>query len=178
MQYQAGYKAGPAKPRAGVTRLIILTLTFCSVVMLAAACGAPSYLSNLPDMIPASYYSCLDVSPKVILDAYYNQYGGRYLAEAQYNGQPFIFKNIEVTQSMIEGQGTDYIWVDRVKCTLATDFSRYIKEGKLVDIVGTMQGIPIDPDTPYSILMTDCYVIPAGSVALPLAGGATFAPAY
>jgi hypothetical protein len=101
--------------------------------------------------------------------------------EAQFNGNIYVFKYIEVAERMYLGMDEGFIWVGQIKCYLAgPDQMRRFKPGDRVDILGRNDG-----PTSYSVpglKFTTCYVLSAGSVILPSASDpnaiTSFVPAY
>lgn len=158
---------------------LILFLIGLGWILAMAACAGPTYLAQLPPILPANYYQCFDSTPQAVEGAYFDPYGHRWVAEMTYNDQPFVFKNVEIMPGMMESKGPDYIWVDRTQCQAANpaDVAK-LKVGQVIDVVGIMRGVSKDPDKQMDLLMTECYFLPAGSVALPLPGGAAFTPGY
>ena len=130
-------------------------------------------------MLPAIYYNCIETTPLGIREAYFDPYGSRLMAEEKYNGKVFVFKNIEVLESTLDVSGSDYLWIDSIKCRAANpgDINK-LKPGQVVDIVGMMQGIADSSGQPGALLMTECFFLPAGSLALPVSGGPAFNPGY
>jgi hypothetical protein len=168
------------KRRLGISGYALALFGISLVWVLSiAACAKPAYLAQLPPILPPNYYQCVDSTAQAVEGAYFDPYGHRWMAEVQYNDQPFVFKNIEIVEGMMQSKGPDYIWVDRTQCMAANpaDIAK-IKVGQVIDVVGIMRGVSKDPDKQMDLLMTDCYFLPAGSVTLPLPGGAVFSSGY
>ena len=169
------------KKPAGREKSYAVVLFFISLVwvLTMAACAAQTNTAQFLPLLPPEYYQCYETTSQDIITAYFGAYSSRPLAEALYNNQPFVFKNIEIMPGMMESQGPDYIWVDRTQCMAVnpTDVAK-LKVGQVVDVVGIMRGVSIDPDKRMDLLMTDCYFLPAGSFALPVPGGPVMATGY
>lgn len=97
-----------------------------------------------------------------------------------YNNQSFVFKDLYWTEQMREQfQKLGYVWIACIKCVPSDpEAVMQLKPDAKIDIVGLNTGLPKDPDLNWSLLMISCYFLPAGSLALPAEGGATFAPGY
>ena len=142
------------------------------------SCRASSY--NPPPNIPAAYYQCMEARPEDLEKAYFSNYGNRTLAEMNYNGQLFVFKNLCWSEDWrLQLQQLGHIWISCIKCIPADpEAVAQLKPDTIIDVVGLNTGVPADPTLGWSLVMTDCYFLPAGSIALPASGGATFAPGY
>ena len=167
----------------GRLRLSIFVLTsILSITLPFAACTDSFFLEQAPPLLPASHYLCVEATPAEMYDAYYGSNWNirQWVAEMQYNDKPFVFKNIEILPAMIESRGPDYLWINRIQCKSANprNISK-LKAGHKVDVVGVMRGVSKDPDLQYTLLMTECYFLPTGSLALPLDGSSDFViPGY
>ena len=84
------------------TVLVVAALFLLS----ASACANSSFVAQLPPMLPARYYQCYDINPEELFNAYFAPYSKPFLAEMQYNGEAFVFKNIEITRGMLENRAT------------------------------------------------------------------------
>ena len=168
------------RPHRISVHMLALLLGCIGWLVSVAACSATAFSVQAPPMIPMAYYQCMEATPKDLADSYFSPYGNRWLAEFLYTDQKFVFKNIKVDKQMLQTKGSNYIWVDNtIKCVaISADAVSKLKVGQSIDIVGVMRGIPKEAETQYSLLMTDCYLLPAGSLALPLSGGATFSVGY
>ncbi len=158
---------------------VLLLGSLCLLVPLTSCAGPAFSDQSAPVLLPAAYYQCYDVTPKAILAAYFDPYGHRWQAEEIYNNQPFIFKNVEVDAQMLKYKGENFIWVDQIKCVAVSpgEVSK-LKKGQMIDVVGLNRGIPNNSDMANSMLMEECYFLPAGSLALPLSGGGGFVAGY
>ena len=156
--------------------LLILLLVISS---LGTACQQQAFIAKLPAYLPPLYYQSIEVTPEAIVKYYFDPYGHGWEAEMIYDDQPFVFKNIEFIKGMMESKGPDYIWVDRIRCyAIDPGDVAQLKIGQMVDVVGMMRGISKDPDMPISLVMTECYFLPAGSLAIPVGGGGGFVAGY
>ena len=163
----------------GQERLIqVLAFTVLAFLILITGCSKPA--SWLIPYIPPQYYQCMEATPGDLEKAYFSNYGDKTLATINYNDKMFIFKRIFVTDLMQQQfNEKGYFWVASSKCVpTAAGLVARIKSGDCIDIVGINRGIPKDPDYQWSLLMEDCYYLPAGELALPASGGATFSPGY
>jgi len=170
----------PGRRPAGLPALLLAVLLIgVGCLVPVTGCAQQAFLENLPPMLPANYYKCIESTTLQVQGSYFDPYGHRWVAEMTYNDQPFVFKDIEVFPSMIESRGPDYLWVDRIRCKAVNpDDVAKLKVGQIIDVVGIMRGISKDPDLQLNLEMTECYFLPAGAVALPLPGGAAFVPGY
>jgi hypothetical protein len=160
-------------------RMLIPFLMGLCFILVLGACNRGAYITQLPQALPISYYNCIEGVARQVQEAYYDPYGHGWQAQVLYDDQIFVFKNVEIVQGMIDSRGDNYIWIDRIKCVANNPLDiKKLKVGEFVDVVGTMRGIPEDPDVVYSLLMDGCYFLPAGSLALPLPGGDVFVPGY
>lgn len=158
-----------------------LTFTVVAAILLTVTglCGCTAArAASIPLNIPPEYYNCTEVTPQVICDAYFSRYGN--IAEAQYrfDGLLFVFKNVEVTDSMFKHIDEGYTWVDnlvRCFCVNIDDLKRY-KIGDKIDVVGKNEGVVLNFT---GLKFGDCIIMPAGSVQLPAPGGTGVAvPVY
>ena len=154
--------------------LSIALVGVCLFVPLTA-CAHPAFQAQVPPMLPIRYYACTEVAPQDLYNAYLAPNTRRFLAEAQFNGEIFVFKNIKVVQAMLEHQPKNNIWVGQVICygMSNVDIAR-MKAGQRYDIVGISRGV--SPEWPFSIYLTECYFLRAGSVMLPAGDGPAFMP--
>ena len=157
-------------------RTLVITAILCLSFIIG--CSKPSPY-QIP-LIPAEYYQCIEATPGDLEKAYFSNYGDRTLATINYNDKMFIFKGIFVTDLMQQQfKEKGYFWVASSKCVPGdAGLVARIKSGDCIDIVGINRGIPQDPDYRWSLLMEECYFLPAGALALPASGGATFSPGY
>jgi hypothetical protein len=155
---------------------MLLTLMVLSTLLISG-CANGSFLFGPPPYVPPEYYNCIQVEPKALVNVYFTGYGDFSKMEALYNDAYYIFKNVQVDERMFIGLNEGYIWVDQVKCYLVDpdDMGNY-KPGDKIDVVGLNKG----PTSYYIAGLTfkNCYVFPAGMLALPASPGGTFTPGY
>ncbi len=161
--------------------LVLFSLLALLGACLPAACRGPAYANqDIPPMLPPGYYQCLEAKPKELEAVYFSPYGLRWLADAMYLDLVFVFKGIAVDKQMLDFRGPDFIWVGQIKCRAKNqaDVGR-LRQGQVIDVVGINRGVPNMADMQFSLLMEDCYFLPAGSLSLPVEGGwQTFSASY
>ena len=145
-----------------------------SVILLAAIglCGCTS-VNAAPKVpfIPPEYYNCTPVTPQALCDAYYSRYANLQTASLSYNGEFFVFKDLEVTSLMLKTVDQGYILAGNLiqcSCTNLNDL-KHFKIGDKIDVVGIDQGAIMG--VPGGLAFSDCIILPAGSLQLPAPGG-------
>ena len=149
---------------------------FIGALLAAALLMSPSCSRTMlapPPDLPIRYYNCLESTPQGLLAAYTVHYYDTSAARVLYTDQVFVFKNIEVTQSMKRHLDEGYAWVEQVKCYLLDGSLARFKPGDKVDMVGFNRGIRTDQEVPLCLLFDGCVFVPAGSLQLPAEGGGT-----
>lgn len=156
----------------------VLYVIICLVLSITS-CITPAYINEVPPMLPASYYQCIYSSTQELEASYFGLYANQQTAEQKYKDSVLVFKYVEILRGMTTNKGSGYLWVSKVKCVAANpaDITK-LQIGQLVDIVGVMRGISKDPGPEFSLVMTECYFLPAGLLAVPLPKGSAFGPAY
>ena len=169
---------------------LVISLLF-GVILLMCACkakttagvaystGAPTTTwQSIVPYIPPSYYQCISVLPMVLENAFYSNYGNTAAADAMYDGQIFVFKDLLVDGWMIKDVNRGWLWADLTKCPIINlDAAKQLKSGDRIDIVGICEGR--DPSQSGGLFFENCYVLQANSIQLPApGGGSTFAPSY
>ncbi len=170
----AGTAVRPASA-PGAERLSLSCLLL--LLTLPASLSCAGMQAEFPVSLPASYYACLEARPLDLEIAYFSNYGNRYNASMLYNDRVFVMKDLEWTAAMAQGLASEgCLWLGSVKLVVSNaDDCRRFRPGRRVDIVGTNRGI-LDS---YTLLFSDCYVLPAGSLQLPAEGaGGKFVPGY
>ena len=152
----------------------------CMLVAAGIACSScsPGKFTS-PPYIPAGYYDCVEVQALELVTAYYSHYYDRSLAEANFNGKIFILKDVELNERQIEMLSQDNCtWVDMIQCFVVnTEYCTMFKTGDNVDIIGLNTGAT--PQGSEGLVFTNCYLIPANSLNLPLEGdGPINIPSY
>jgi hypothetical protein len=155
-------------------RLTLVLIALASFILASSGCARQAALDVAPNL-PANYYTCIETTPEELVKAYSANYGDYNRAQAMYTGQPFVFKKIRVVKEMIVDAETFV--------TSSLQFNAQepgavgkLKVGDVIDIVGTNCGMP--SGYPGILIFSDCFFIPAGSVALPAPGGVAFTPMY
>jgi hypothetical protein len=168
------------KRRAGRFVLLLLMVP----LILNPACSR-NQAFNPPEplqMLPVVYYDCIQMTPYDVIWSYFDPYGYRWRAEEMYTGKVIVFKNVEVTQRLLDTRGEDFIWVDQIRCFAATPDEinkiKSFKMGQKLDVVGIMAGVDKDSEYLNTIKMADCYYSTAGMWAIPTGAGASFTPGY
>ena len=157
-----------------------VALALTAAFLLAApliSCSNEAFAAQVPPMLPARYYSCQEVTPTDLYNAYLAPNARRTYAEGQFNGEVFVFKNIRVVPAMLEKRPKDNIWIGQVICYAVNpqDIS-HLKAGESYDIVGVNRGV--SPELRFSIYLTECYFLPVGAAALPGGDAPAFASGY
>ncbi len=155
-----------------------LIVLLCLLLILIGACTKPLFVADLPLYLPTQYYNCMEATPAELVGSYFSGYTNASYAEAQYNNQYFVFKNLPVKDWMIADLDKGYIWLGSgVKCELVNpaDMKKFKLDQK-IDVVGLNTGV-ISYKSP-GLLFTNCYVMPAGSIQLPIGTGGGFSPGY
>ncbi len=163
-----------------------LYIALCSVMLLflgsfglssLAACNGPAYVVQIAPMLPKGYYQCIETTPDDLMAAYFAPYSRPWLAEMQYNNQPFVLKNIEVSQGMIENRVTGQLWIGKLICyPITPDELKHLRLGQRIDVVGLNRGV--SKEWRSSVYMTGCYFLPAGTLALPAGEAPIFTAGY
>lgn len=161
------------------TAMLLLIVQVILSVLLAAGCGNQAAFAPLP-YLPPAYLDCTQVNPQALVDTYFTGNVDITSVRAKYDGVIFVFKDYRIIDRTFIGIDEGFIWVDRIKCYLTNlDQMNGFKSGDKIDVVGRNGGqtslfIP-------GLTFRDCFVLPAGRVALPVATGAlpgNFGPAY
>ena len=169
----------PAARPSHALGCVLASLAVLLPALFGAGCAKPlAYAVIHPPFIPAQYYNCIDVTPDDLANAYFNNCAEIKLAENLYNELYFVFKDLELRSWMLTDLTLGYLWVNSgIKCLLANpEVMRSFKLGEKIDLVGYNSGVGNDAHT--ELLFKDCYVMPAGSLQLPAAGGMEFVPTY
>ncbi len=157
---------------AAVVLTVLIIMPFAS---LASGCARGDFAPMT--YISPMYYSCVEVKPADLSWEYYGNYADRWLADQNFTGKTFIFKNISVTSFMLDNKDDGFMWVEQLRCTEANQGDiADLKPGDVIDIIGVNRGVP--PNEYWALLITDCIFVPAGSLSLPLPGGDVFVPTY
>jgi hypothetical protein len=158
--------------------LLLIVLVILSMILVAGC--ANKFAFGPPPYLPPNYYDCTQVDPKALVSTYYVGNVDITSVRARYNGVIFVFQDVLVNDRMFIGMDEGYIWVDQIKCYLANpDKMNSFKLGDKIDLVGRNAG-QISYFIP-GLIFKDCYVLPAGQIALPATPDAilgTFGPAY
>jgi hypothetical protein len=147
-------------------------------ILVMGSCSKGTFMASPPvPYVPVEYYSCIEVDPQVLLEAYYSNYNAVSQTEQKYNGKIFVFKNLEVTDTQVTAMKKGYFWAYTNKCTFANSAAgKSYKVGDKVDVVGINQGLSNEF---RGLVFSDCYILPTGSVALPASGaGGSFSAGY
>jgi hypothetical protein len=155
----------------------VLAVPMLLLALLAPGCSNQVYFAHIPPMIPINYYNCTVSTPADLYSVYLAPNARKVWAEQQFNNVVFVFKNVEVVPAMLEKLPKNNIWVGQVICYAVNpdDISRLVP-GKSYDIVGVNRGV--HEEWRYSIYLTECYFVPAESLALPVAAGPAFVGGY
>ncbi len=163
--------------RRKTVTIALLGATLFSLLAPFSACSNKAFAEQVPPMLPARYYSCQEVTPTDLYNAYLAPNARRTYAEGMFNGEVFVFKNVQVVSAMLENLPKNNIWLGQVICYAVNpqDISR-LKPGQKYDIVGVNRGV--SPEWRFSIYLTECYFLRAGAAALPGGDAPAFAPGY
>jgi hypothetical protein len=101
-------------------------------------------------------------------------------ADANDDGQVFVFKDMIVDAWMIRDVDSGWLWADVVKCPVINiDDARKLAPGDHLDIVGICVGMAVNQDSTNYLVFENCYVLQADSVQLPAPGeGGAFTANY
>ena len=162
------------------TMLLIKALVILPI-LLVAGCGNQAAFAPLPSAftplpyLPPAYYDCTQVNPLALVDTYFVGIVDITSVRARFDGVIFVFKDYLVNDRTFNGMDEGFIWVDRIKCYLTNlgDMNNF-KSGDKIDVVGRNAGqtslfIP-------GLTFRDCFVLPAGRVALPISAGSISGP--
>ena len=158
-------------------RLTVMTMLISAV---SGVCGCTRVPAGpAVPYIPPAYFSCTEVVPQVLYDAYYSRYATIAMAEVQFNDTYFVFKNIKLEAQMLANVKDGYFWASygRIKCYLInpTDMKNF-KVGDKIDCVGLDIG---DVMGEAGLVFKNCIVLSAGCVELPADGmGGAPVPMY
>jgi hypothetical protein len=145
------------------------TILASGVFLLALSCAHTLMPPGMvPPALPPAYYDCIEADPQRLVDAYYAPYVDINEAQRLYSGSIFVFKNIELNEAMTRDAGDGYIWAGGsvIKCyCLNIEDLVYFKPGDRLDIVGVNLGIGEGSSV---LTFADCYLMPAGSLKLPV----------
>lgn len=143
--------------------MLIMVISLTSTLATGCSKQQPAIV---PPFVPPHYYECREVQPETLMDIYWVSYADYYLIENEYSNKYYVFKDIRLEEWMLQDVDDGYIWVDRIRCYVINidDLGKY-KIGDKIDLVGLNKG-PANY-TIAEITFIDCFVIPAGSIALP-----------
>ncbi|RJO61529.1 MAG: hypothetical protein C4542_06250 [Dehalococcoidia bacterium] len=161
------------------TTMLLLIVPVILSMLLVVGCGNKAAFAPLP-YLPPKYYACTQVDPQALVNAYYVGNVDITSVRARYDGVIFVFKDVLVNNRTFIGMNEGFILVDQIRCYLTNpENMNGFKSGDKIDVVGRNAG-----QTSYFIpglTFKDCFVLPAGQIALPATPGAvpgTFGPAY
>jgi hypothetical protein len=167
------------KTRTSGNNIAALFLVLAGFLLFApvAGCMSEAFMVQVPPMLPARYYACQEAVPVDLYNAYLSPNARRIFAEQQFNGEVFVFKNVEVVPAMLLNMPKDNIWLGQVICYAANprDISS-LKAGQRYDIVGVNRGV--HPEWRFSIYLTECYFLPHNAAALPAGEAPAFVQGY
>ena len=148
------------------------------LVLTAPGCSRRLAFVQNPPFIPVSHYNCYEATPDELANAYFNNCVDIRLAQNKYDGQYFVFKNLEVRDWMVADVSRGWLWTGSgIKCMLANAGEmKNFKLGDTVDVVGLNSGVNENAVT--QLVFKDCYAMRAGSVQLPAGEGQAFMPTY
>ena len=154
----------------------LMCCTVCSLltsgVLIVSGCSQKQ-LTNVVPYIPPAYFSSTLMMPFDLSNAYWSPYITRRDAERNYNGQIYVFKDLEVTAQMLKTSNMGYLWVDLIKAyPLNPDNVKHLFIGEKIDVVGVLSG-PCK-DFPNTLTFSGCVFIPSDYVKLPLEDSTQF----
>jgi hypothetical protein len=147
---------------------MVALIAIFALLGLSSACARAPQAEPLPSL-PPEYYQAAVATPADLIYAYYSKYMVISEAEVRYNNMVFVFKNITVTDKTFAFKKDGYIQEDQIKC-LVPDImndAKCYRVGDKVDIVGKNLG---DKFGVPGLTFSDCFILPAGAVALPAPG--------
>ncbi len=153
----------------GVVALLLVLSAGCAPQTAATQAPAPS--------IPASYYDCIEVVPTMLEAGYFSNYANLAESHALYDNKVYVFKDMTVDTWLIREAAQGILWADMIECPVVNvEAAQKLKIGDHLDLVGICLGPKELTDN--QLLFKDCYVLPAGVLQLPAAGGSTFTLYY
>jgi hypothetical protein len=156
--------------------LIILAVVSITVILLGAGCAGPS--AQVVPYVPPQYWNSMEVTPGDIKLAYEGRYGDFYEPNAIFKGQSIVFKNIELTNEMLEYVDKGYMYVEGVKLEFDNpeEWSQ-LRSGSKVDVAGFCKGLEMGAEI-ILLTLTESIYVPAGVVDLSGGDGDLIIPVY
>ena len=146
---------------------VLLSITALSFSILTGCTQSATFFP--PPYIPAEYYDCAPIEPQQLIWEYFGDHAEFRWAEVniKYNDVVFILENLPVDEQMFAELDQGFIWAEQIKCYLLNPGAMsHLERGDNIDIVGRNAG-PSDQYLP-ELTFTECVVIPAGLLALPV----------
>lgn len=126
----------------------------------------------MPLAIPPSYLDCIELSPLMLGDYYFN-YNPLYFwfpaVDETLTGRAIIMKNIEITEEMLRTRDKSFFKVAHNIMVKPRNISQMeeLEVGDVVDILGLCNGI----STEWSaVTLERCFIETSGRLNLPLEG--------
>lgn len=169
-KYNHSIKNIPKKFSKCILHYIILaSLLLASLSGIIACNKAESYIQPA---IPTSYLDCIELSPLMLGDYYFN-YNAIYpwfpTVDEILTGRAIIMKNIEMTEEMLGTRGKSFFKVTHNVIVKPQAISQMeeLKVGDVVDILGISTGISAETS---AVILERCFIEPSGRLNLPLEG--------
>jgi hypothetical protein len=144
-----------------------------SLAFLQTSCSGQMKPTPIEQYIPAGYYNCSVTTPADLCRAYFGRYHNISAAQAEFDNQIFVFKNVVITGDELKYATDDYLWLDNIiQCYFLTSGNlQRLKAGDEVDVVGVDAGL--SKDYKNLLVFTGCIFLPAGSVQIPAPGSSS-----
>lgn len=154
------------------TRLVVLAavlLLLVPILPILTGCASPRGEAPFPFVTPPEGVDYIEVDPYDLGTAYLTRYGGGVgVADNLYKGKSFIFKDILVTEQMLEYSDGSSIYIYYTHCIAQnpSDIQK-LHVGDRIDVLGYNAGWSYEH---MQIEFTGCQFFPAGVVPIPLPG--------
>lgn len=172
------------QPRLRHPLLISVSVMGITAIIALSVTGLFNYTPDTSPSFPyiqppagerQKYY--FEITPEALWQEFLSPYSDYFMAQNNYVGNSFIFKDILIDEYKLSRKYETYIVINQVQFVARnpSDLQK-LKEGDVVDITGVCVGLS-DKDT--YIIVGNCQFLPAGLVPLPLPGGpAPISPSY
>ncbi len=156
--------------------LTVLATVSITVILLNAGC------SNSPAQVipyvPPQYFNSLEVTPLDLAATYEGRYGDFSIPNGLFKDKSIVFKNIELTDEMLEYTDKGYMWIEGVQLEFDNpeEWSQ-LRSGSKVDIAGFCKGLGPFDEIEW-VTLAESIFLPAGVVDLTGGGGGITVPIY
>lgn len=157
--------------------LVILTAISITAILLTAGCAKQPVQVQI--YVPPEYLNSIDVTPEELAGAYTLESHGDWTEPNRiFQGKSVVFKNLELTDRLLQSVDKGFIMLVGVKLELANpeDWSQF-SSGSKVDVVGICKGFDMFEETAY-VTLTGVIGFPAGEADFTSGGGDIVLPGY